>query len=52
LAEKAKAQRNPGGMRKHQGILRQAPSARQLVRDDRWDAQDKAGYFPVDSTLG
>jgi len=28
------------------------PSVRQLVRDDRWDAQDRVGCFPVDSALG
>jgi len=40
------------GERRIFGQPEKFPSARQLVRDDRWDAQDKAGYFPVDSTLG
>ena len=33
-------------------IFKRLPSARQLVRDDRWDAQDRVGCFPVDSALG
>jgi len=40
-AEKAKAQRKPAAMREHEQIFGQAPSARELVRDERQDAQDR-----------